>query len=30
VATPLGFLVSSILCEEGLGDRYDVVERAGW
>ena len=30
VATPLGFLTSSILCEEGLGDFYKVMERARW
>jgi len=30
VATPLDFLASSILCEEGLSDLCEVVERAGW
>jgi len=30
VTTPLGFLASSILCEEGLSDLCEVVERAGW
>jgi len=29
VATLLGFLSSSILSEEGLGDLCDVVERSG-
>ena len=30
VATPLGFLVSIILCEEGIGGLCEVVERSGW
>ena len=28
MATPLGFLTSSILCEEGFGDRREIGERA--
>ena len=30
LTTPLGFMVSGILCEEGLGDLQEVVERAQW
>ena len=30
MATPLGFLASSILREEGLGDLREVVEKARW
>ena len=30
VATPLGFLTSSILYEECLSDLCEVVKRAGW
>ena len=30
MATPLGFLMSSILCEEGVGDLREVVERVRW
>ena len=29
-ATPHGFLMSSILCEEGLSDLCEVIERSGW
>jgi len=29
VAAPLGFLASRILCEGGLGDLWEDVERAG-
>ena len=30
VTTPLGFLASSISCEEGLSDHSEIVERSGW
>jgi len=30
VTTSLGFLASSILNEERLGNLYEVVKRAGW
>ena len=30
VTTPLGFLQSGILCEEGLGNLREAVERARW
>ena len=30
VTTPLGFLTSGILCEEGFGDLQEAVERTRW
>jgi len=30
MATPLRFLASSILCEEGFGDLREIMERVRW